>query len=380
MEKPFSAGLANVVAGETSICTVGKKGLSLMYRGFNIVDLASKCCFEEIAFLLIYGSLPSVQQLKAYKAKLSKFRKLPEAVSRTLELIPRSAHPMDVLKIGCAVAGTLRPENLSFSAFDVFDSLIASFGSILCYWHHWHLSGTRIDTSGHENESIAAHFLRLLHQAEPKYEHIEAVDKSLVLYAEHGFAASTFASRVTTSTKSDIYSAICSAIGTLRGPLHGGANEAAFELISGFKDEEDAAIGLKNLLARKEKVMGFGHRVYKKSDPRSDIIKEQSRKLASLPGGSPKLFQISERIEKIMWEEKKLFPNLDFYAASAYHMCGIRTDFFTPIFVIARTAGWAAHILEERKAGKLIRPSANYVGPDAQPFIPIENRVAQSNL
>lgn len=372
--KISAPGLANVVVGDTEICSVGKKGTGLLYRGFGIEDLAANCDFEEVSHLLIHGNLPSKKELEEYSKKINSLRSLSEPVCRALELIPASAHPMDVLKIGCSILGATH-ESEKMNDLDRFDSLVSSLGSMLCYWHHFHQSGMRISTEGlGPSESIAAHFLRLFHQKSPDPLQVDTVNKSLILYAEHGFAASTFACRVTTSTLSDIYSAICSGIGTLKGPLHGGANEAAFELITGFKDADDAESGIRSALKEKKKIMGFGHRVYKVSDPRSDIIKQCSQELSKLPGSNKNLLDISERIEKVMWEEKRLFPNVDFYAATAYHYCGIRTDFFTPIFVIARTSGWAAHILEERKSSKLIRPSANYVGPDPQPFTPLNLR------
>lgn len=381
-EKPkYSPGLAGVYAGETAISTVGKEELGLLYRGYSIVDLAAKAIFEEIAYLLIHGHLPSTAELQAYQRKLAAYRVLPKALYSALELVPANAHPMDVMRTGCSILGNIYPEGQERNQYDIFDSLIGGFGSMLLYWYHFHNSGgLRIDTRGVPSDTVASHFVRLLHAPKdpasykPLPLHVRTVDVSLILYAEHGFAASTFACRVTTSTLSDVYSAICAAIGTLRGPLHGGANEAAMRLIEKFDTVESALAGVQAMLAKKELIMGFGHRVYKTLDPRSNIIKEMSRQLSVAPGGQPKLFAISEAIEKLMWDKKKLFPNLDFFAASAYHQCGVPTDFMTPIFVIARTAGWAAHIVEQRSANKLFRPLAVYSGPEPRGFVPLPQR------
>lgn len=374
MKKKAGGGLAGVIAGDTSISTVGKEGFGLMYRGYSIGDLTANCIFEEVAYLCLYGSLPNAKELAAYRQKLAGYRKLSYRTEKFLELIPRHAHPMDVLKAGVVFQGCAKPENESSCPYEIFNSLIASYSSILLYWFQFHGAGKRIDTSGTADETIAEHFLRLLHGKTAVPAQARVVDASLILYTEHGFAASTFAARITTSTNSDIYSALATAIGTLKGPLHGGANEAAMKLLEPFSTPDEAEAGVRDMLAKKTLIMGFGHRVYKKSDPRSDIIKELSRGLSAQPGGKPQLFRVSERVEQVMKKEKKMFPNLDFYAASAYHQCGIPTDFFTPVFVIARTAGWAAHILEQRKTRKLYRPLARYVGPPLIPFVPIEQR------
>lgn len=361
------AGLKGVVAGKTAICTVGESGDNLHYRGYSIYDLTEKASFEEVAHLLIWGSLPNKQQLKAYKNKLKSLRGLPPALMQCLENIPGSAHPMDVLRTTCSMLGVLEPEFEGRRAEEIADRLMAVFPSALVYWYHYHLNGHRIEVNL-ASDSIASHFLTLLHgpRINQHTELSEAMEKtldiSLILYAEHEFNASTFASRVCTATKSDFYSAITAAIGTLRGPLHGGANEAAMYLIEQFNSVEEAETQLKEMLAKKQLIMGFGHRVYRKKDPRSDVIKAQAQHLSKLVGDKV-LYPVSEKIESIMWNEKKLFPNLDFYSASAYHFCGIPTFMFTPLFVVSRITGWAAHIIEQRKDNKLIRPTADYIGP-----------------
>lgn len=372
MSTQKTGGLAGVTAGDTAICTVGKEGKGLTYRGYSIYDLAKDANFEEIAYLMIYGKLPTEVELTQYQKKLKSLRDLPAALKTVLENIPATAHPMDVLRTGCSFLGTLEPETKQHDAYAISDRLIAIFPSMLAYWYHFHKNKKRIETNV-DDEGVAGHFLHLLHGKKADELHRRALDVSLILYTEHEFNASTFAARVTAATLSDMYSAITSAIGTLRGPLHGGANEAAMELIAQFKTADEAEKGLRDMLAQKKLVMGFGHRVYTVSDPRSDIIKSWSKKLADNKGDKI-LYPVSERIEKVMWDEKKLFPNLDFYSASAYHFSGIPTEMFTPIFVFARTAGWAAHVIEQRSNNKLIRPTANYTGPEPRKFEPIEAR------
>jgi len=367
-----TGGLAGVVAGQTAISTVGHEGKGLHYRGYSIYDLAEYASFEESAYLLIYGVLPSPQELVEYNAKLKKLRRLPNELRSILEQLPNNSHPMDVLRTGCSVLGTLEREGDGRSQQDIADRLIACFGSMLLYWHHYHQSGERIDTETDE-EGIAGHFLRLLHRRKPVDLHVKAMDVSLILYAEHEFNASTFASRITASTLSDFYSAITTGVGTLRGPLHGGANEAAMELIERFQSPEEAEAGIKRMLEEKQLIMGFGHRVYSVSDPRSDVIKGWSAKLAQ-DAGNRMLYPVSERIEEVMRSEKQLFPNLDFYSASTYHFMGIPTLYFTPVFVIARTSGWAAHIIEQRAHNRLIRPGADYIGPEPTAWMPMLQR------
>lgn len=368
-----SRGLEGVVIGDTAISTVGKEGIGLTYRGYDIHDLAAHSTFEEVAYLLVYGELPTLAQLQAYRDRLVKLRRLPNELKLLLETIPGSAHPMEVLRTGASMLGTLESESAQYTAHKIADRLIACTPSMLLYWYHFHRNNVRIDTWNSEEQTVAGFFLHLLTRKKPEEEHRRAIDVSLILYAEHEYNASTFSARVTASTESDFYSCIVSAIGTLRGPLHGGANEEAMKLISSFKTPDQAGEAVKKMLANKEKIMGFGHRVYKISDPRSDIIKAWSQKL-STHARDGYLFAVSERIESVMWDEKKLFPNLDFYSATTFHFCNIPTPLFTPIFVMARLSGWSAHIFEQRANNRLIRPEADYVGPAPRPFPPIQDR------
>lgn len=374
-----TGGLAGVSAGQTAVCTVGKEGKGLHYRGYSIDDLCQKAMFEEVAYLLIEGKLPNEGQLNQFLDKLKTYRQIPAALKRTLQMIPATAHPMDVLRTACSFLGHLEPEDENFHGTETAKRLLGIFPSCLLYWHHFQRHGKEIELET-DTLTMAETFLTLLHgnqfDASSKLgKHmVDTMNTSLILYAEHEFNASTFAARVCTATMSDMYSAVCGAIGTLRGPLHGGANEKAMALIQKFHNAEDAAVGLRDMLARKELVMGFGHRVYSVSDPRSDIIKEKAKALSKLTGDTT-LYPVSEAIEHVMWEEKKLFPNLDFYSASAYHFMGIPTEMFTPIFVLSRITGWCAHILEQRANNKLIRPSADYTGPEPRSFISLRDRV-----
>lgn len=367
-----SKGLEGIVAGQTAIATVGKEGSGLHYRGYSVEDLAEKAEFEEVAFMLLYGQLPTRSELASYKDNLMSQRQLPEALRDVLERIPLDAHPMDVLRTTCSMMGTLEQEKSFEQQYEITDRLLALFPASLCYWYHFQKNGVRIDTQSNE-QTIAGYFLHLLHQKEVDPTARELMDASLTLYAEHELNASTFAARVSAATLTDFYSSITAAIGTLRGPLHGGANEAAMALIERFQDANEAEIALREMLSRKEKIMGFGHRVYKIRDPRSDVIKAWSKKL-SLNHKSGYLFDVSERIEQVMRDEKKMFPNLDFYSASAYHFCDIPTQMFTPIFVFSRLTGWAAHIYEQRANNRLIRPTADYIGPEPRAFIEIGQR------
>ncbi|KAL0482050.1 2-methylcitrate synthase [Acrasis kona] len=375
----YSKGLAGVIAGESSICTVGT-GQGLNYRGYNIMDLVEHATFEEVSYLLIHGHLPNKQELEQYKSKLASYRELSPSIKVILEQLPSTSHPMDVLRTVASVIGSTEPEDVENrtvsgvrnNQWESGDRLIATFGPSLLYWYHFHKSGTRINTVTLPNDTVAENFVKLLQQTkdgqEPDRDMIDAVDKSLVLYAEHDLAASTFATRVTTSTLSDLFSAITTAIGTLRGPLHGGANEAAYHLISRFKNADEAEQSLLKMLESKETIMGFGHRVYKNGDPRSNVVKNLAKNLSSKIGTAyaKNLFDVAERMEQVMMREKKMFTNLDFYAAVVYHLCDIPTDFFTPVFVIARTSGWVAHIIEQRQDNKLMRPTSIYTGPDPQ--------------
>ncbi|MFQ5936714.1 MAG: 2-methylcitrate synthase [Acidiferrobacterales bacterium] len=370
--KATGAGLRGQSAGQTAIATVGQEGHGLAYRGYAIEQLAENAQFEEVAYLLLYGKLPTASELDAYKAKLMRLRGLPQPLRDVLERIPGDTHPMDVMRSGCSMLGTLEPEHDFEQQHDVADRLLAVFPSIMCYWYRFVTDGTRIETET-DDESIAGHLLQMLHGEPPSELHRHGMDASLILYAEHEFNASTFACRVCTATLSDFYSAVTAGIGTLRGPLHGGANEAAMALIEQFDSAAQAREGVRDMLARKEKIMGFGHAVYRTSDPRNATIKAWSKKLGEAAGDT-RLFEVSEAIEKLMWEEKKLFPNLDFYSASVYHMIGIPALLFTPIFVVSRITGWSAHIMEQRANNVLIRPSADYIGPDDRDWVPIEKR------
>ncbi|RUO36576.1 bifunctional 2-methylcitrate synthase/citrate synthase [Aliidiomarina sanyensis] len=360
-KKLGGAGLRGQVAGETALCTVGKSGSGLTYYGYDIKELADKVSFEEVAYLLAHGELPNSDQLIAYRGRLKTLRGLPQSLKDVLERIPADAHPMDVMRTGCSFLGNIEGEEDFSQADDKIERLLAAFPSILLYWYRFSHEGVRIETET-DDESIGAHFLHLLHDKKPSELHTAVMNTSLILYAEHEFNASTFTARVCASTLSDIFSCVTGAIGSLRGPLHGGANEAAMDLIQDMKDPDHAEKTLMEMLARKEKIMGFGHAVYREFDPRNDIIKEWSEKLAKEFGDS-RLYDVSVRCEEVMWREKKLFPNADFFHASAYHYMGIPTKLFTPIFVMSRVTGWTAHVKEQRANNRIIRPSADYTGP-----------------
>ncbi len=372
-DKKKAGGLAGVTAGKTALCTVGKEGAGLTYCGYDIYDLADNATFEEVAYLLLHGKLPTRAELDAYVAKIKSLRGLPDALKVVLEMIPAEAHPMDVLRTGVSFLGNIEPEAGDFSdQQDVADRLLACLPSMMVYWHCFHTDGVRIDT-GTDDDSIAGHILHMLHDKAPPALHEQSLSTTLILYAEHEFNASTFAGRVITGTLSDMHSAVSGAIGALRGPLHGGANEAAMALIQKFGSPEEATAGVLGMLERKELIMGFGHRVYTTSDPRNSVNKAMSKTLAEEQGDLT-LYEVSEAIEKVMWDEKKLFANADFFAASVYHFMGIPTYLFTPIFVCSRITGWAAHVMEQRADNKLIRPAADYIGPPLQEWVAIDDR------
>ncbi|MAY42751.1 MULTISPECIES: 2-methylcitrate synthase [unclassified Neptuniibacter] len=371
-KKLSGAGLRGQSAGETALCTVGKTGSGLTYRGYDIKELADKAQFEEVAYLLLYGKLPNQAELDAYKAKLKGMRALPDALKTVLEQIPANAHPMDVMRTGCSMLGNLEEEKDFSEQHDHIDRMLAAFPGIINYWYNFSHNGKRIDVETGA-DSIGEQFLWTLHDKKPEPLHVDVMHASLILYAEHEFNASTFTARVCASTLSDIHSCVTAAIGSLRGPLHGGANEAAMAMIEQWHSADEAEEAIMGMLERKDKIMGFGHAIYRESDPRNAIIKEWSKKLSDQVGDEY-LYDVSERVESVMWREKKLFCNADFFHASAYHFMGIPTELFTPIFVCSRVAGWTAHVMEQRANNRIIRPSADYSGPESSEWIDIADR------
>ena len=371
-KKLGGAGLRGQSAGETALCTVGKEGAGLTYRGYTIEDLAANAQFEEVAYMLLYGALPTQSELDEYSKKLISLRELPEDLKKTLEMIPASTHPMDVMRTGCSMLGNLEPENDFSQQQEAADRLLAALPAIICYWYRFSHDGVRISTDTGE-ATIGGHFLKMLLDDTPSDVHRAVMNCSLILYAEHEFNASTFTARVCAATLSDMYSCITGAIGSLRGPLHGGANEAAMELIEKFDSVDQVEAQVLGMLERKEVIMGFGHAIYRTSDPRNALIKEWADKLAD-ENGDRTLFDISCAIADTMWNTKELFPNADFFHASAYNYMGIPTKIFTPIFVMSRVTGWAAHVMEQRSNNRLIRPSADYIGPEIRPYLPINER------
>ncbi len=368
------AGLRGQVAGKTALSTVGKSGAGLTYRGYDVQDLAENCQFEEVAYLIFFGELPTSEQLAAYKTKLKSLRVLPQALKEVLERIPADSHPMDVMRTGVSMLGNLETEQSFDQQQDVADRILATLPAIICYWYRYSHDGVRIDENT-DDDSIGAQFLHLLHGKKPNQLHEQVMNVSLILYAEHEFNASTFTARVCASTLSDLHSCITGAIGSLRGPLHGGANEAAMDMIENWKSPEEAERKMLGMLERKEKIMGFGHAIYKDNDQRNGIIKQWSEKLAKDVGDTV-LYPVSVRCEEVMWREKKLFCNADFFHASAYHFMGIPTKLFTPIFVMSRVTGWAAHVMEQRADNRIIRPSADYTGPELRKVVPIAERTS----